>query len=116
MEAILSQMSIPVISSAVALIKLMSLQPCNATMHYLLALINKHYNLPKKAIDDITKYLLKFQSVEEDLPVVWQQFFLNFVKQYSNGIDEMKKSALEGLANKKSHKLITPEILKVLSD
>ncbi len=46
------------------------------------------------------------------MPVFWHQFFLTIVKQYGNSLDEMSKASLLELAKKKSHKLITPEILK----
>ncbi len=46
------------------------------------------------------------------MPVFWHQFFLTIVKQYGSSLDEMSKASLSELAKKKSHKLITPEILK----
>ena len=53
-------MTIPVISSSVALIKLTEKEPTTAVLHYLLAIVSKHYNFPKRVISTITQYLLKF--------------------------------------------------------
>jgi hypothetical protein len=47
--------------------------------------------------------------------VAWQGLFLTTVKQYGQSLDEMAKGALQELAKCKSHKLITPEILKNLT-
>ena len=49
------------------------------------------------------------------MPVLWHQFFLTILKQYGSNLDEMAKASLAQLAKKKSHKLITPEILKDLN-
>lgn len=59
-ESLLSKMTIPVISSSVALIKLSEMEPCPATVHYVKALLSKCYNFPKKVIAIITAYFLKF--------------------------------------------------------
>ena len=105
-------MSIPVISSSVALIKMTEMEPTSAILHYLKALVSKNYSFPKKVLTVLTNYLLKFENVDEEMPVLWHQFFLTILKQYGSNLDEMAKASLAQLAKKKSHKLITPEILK----
>jgi essential nuclear protein 1 len=64
-ESLISKMSIPVISSAVAIIKLTEHAPTTATIHYLKAFINKAYNLPRKVITGMVNYFLSFHKVEE---------------------------------------------------
>lgn len=82
--------------------------PSSAILHYLKALVSKNYSFPKRVLIVLTEYLLKCEKVDEEMPVLWHQFFLTIVKQYGSSIDEMSKASLIELANKKSHKLITP--------
>ena len=105
-------MTIPVISSSVALIKLTELQPTTAVLHYIKALLSKSYNFPKRIMSVMTAYLLKFGSYKEELPIVWHNLFLTFCKQYGGAIDEMSKPDLINVAKQHNHKFITPEILK----
>ncbi len=107
-------MSIPVISASVAMLKLMDLPPSTPTTHYLAALLNKHYTLPRRVLTRLTEYLLAFKETEAELSVSWQLLFLTLAKQYSQSLDEMGRAALADLARVKNHKLITPEILKHL--
>ncbi len=58
-------MSIPVISSSVALIKITEMEPSTAILHYLKALISKNYSFPRKVLVILTDYLLKFNNVNE---------------------------------------------------
>lgn len=113
-ESLLSKMSIPVISASVAMLKLMELPASVPSIHYLSALLNKHYTLPRRVLTSLSEYLLSFANREEELSVAWQCLFLTLVKQYSQSLDEMTKAALIELAKAKQHKLITPEILKHL--
>jgi len=52
------------ISASVAMLKLMDLPPSTPTLHYLSALLNKHYTLPKRVLSRLTEYLLGFQNYE----------------------------------------------------
>ncbi len=56
----MSKISIPVISSSVALIKMTEMEPCSAILHYLKSLVSKNYSFPKKVLTVLTNYLLKF--------------------------------------------------------
>lgn len=58
-------MSIPVISSSVALIKMTEMEPTTAIFHYLKVLVNKNYSFPKKVLVLLTGYLLKFELIPE---------------------------------------------------
>lgn len=113
-ESILSKMSIPVISASVAMLKLMDLSPSSPAIHYLSALLNKHYTLPKRVLTRLLEYLLSFINYEGELSVAWHCLVLTLAKQYSQSLDEMAKSALADLSKAKNHRLITPEILKHL--
>jgi essential nuclear protein 1 len=114
-ESLLSKMSIPVISASVAMLKLMDVTPTTPSLHYLAALLNKHYTLPKRVLSRLVEYLLSFKTYEGELSVVWQGILLTLAKQYSQSLDEMSKAALQELAREKNHKLITPEILQNLA-
>lgn len=63
-ESLLSKMSIPVISASVAMLKLMELPPSTPSIHYLNALLNKHYTLPRRVLTALSEYLLSFQQAE----------------------------------------------------
>lgn len=62
-ESLLSKISIPVISSSVALIKMTEMEPCSAILHYLKSLVSKNYSFPKKVLTVLTNYLLQFENV-----------------------------------------------------
>jgi hypothetical protein len=115
MESLLGKMTIPVINSSVAIVKLCEMEPCSAVYHYLKAIIGKAYNFPKRIVTALTQYFQKFVESQETLPVVWQQLLLTFCKQYGVAIDEMAKPGLISVAKKHTHKLITPDIVKELS-
>lgn len=91
-------MSIPVISASVAMLKLMELPPTTSVIHYLSALLNKHYTLPKRVLTNLGNYLLSFREKEGELTVAWQGLLLTLAKQYGQNIDEMQKAALRDLA------------------
>ena len=96
------------------MLKLMETPPSTPSIHYLSALLNKHYTLPRRVLTRMTEYLLSFAEQEGETSVAWQCLFLTLTKQYSQSLDEMSKAALVDLAKNKNHKLITPEILKNL--
>lgn len=64
MESLLTKMSIPVISASVAMLKLMDLPFSTPSIHYLSALLNKHYTLPKRVLTRLSEYLLSFTNYE----------------------------------------------------
>jgi hypothetical protein len=80
-------MSIPVISASVAMLKLMDLPFSTPSIHYLGALINKHYTLPKRVLVRLSEYLLAFDNHEGELPVAWHCLLLTLAKQYSQSLD-----------------------------
>ena len=59
-ESLLTKMTIPVISSSVALIKMTEMSPSSAILHYLKALVSKNYSFPRKVLSVLTNYLLEF--------------------------------------------------------
>lgn len=107
-ESLISKMSIPVISSSVALIKLTQMQPNTAITHYLKAFIGKSYNFPRKVINILNDYFLKFSEIQEELPVVWHQLLLSYCQQYGGSLDEMIKSSFSDLISLHNHKIISP--------
>jgi essential nuclear protein 1 len=114
-ETLLKQMSIIPLSSAVAMIKMTQMESNPAVIHFLKALIEKKYKLPKKVVDNLAEFFLRSRNGEEELTVAWQQAFLSFCTQYSSSFDEMLKVSLKSVAEKHKHHLITPEIVKYLA-
>ena len=107
-ESILTKMSIPMISASVAMLKLMEIPATTATIHYLWALLGKHYTLPKRVLVGMVQYLTGFEGVEGEASVAWQSLLLTLVKQYSQSLDEMSRAALSQLAKNKKHHIMTP--------
>ena len=89
--------------------------PTTSVIHYLSAFLNKHYTLPKRVLSSLVQYLLSFGNIEGEMSVVWQGLLLTLAKQYGQCLDEMQRSSLVELAKEKSHKLMTPEIIKCLA-
>lgn len=59
-ESLITKITIPVISSSVALIKMTEMPPTSPVLHYLRALVSKNYSFPKKVLTVLTSYLLQF--------------------------------------------------------
>ncbi len=59
-ESLITKITIPVISSSVALIKMTEMPPTSAVLHYLRALVSKNYSFPKRVLTVLTSYLLSF--------------------------------------------------------
>lgn len=104
------------------------------TGYFLKILLGKNYSLSGKVIDALVKYFARFKDDARELPVLWHQTLLLFITKYycmlfffpplnviikKNDqivfLNEEQKAQLRGLVEKKSHPLITPEILKALN-
>lgn len=113
-ETLLKQMSIPPLNSAVAMLKMIEKTPNPAVIHFLKALIEKKYKLPKRVVDNLAGFFLKFEQSQDKLTVAWQQAFLSFCSQYSSSFDEMLKVGLKQVAEQHRHNMTT-EILRFLA-
>ena len=77
MGSILAKVSIPILHSSAALIKLTEYDYDIGPGYFIKVLLQKRYSLPSRAIDVLVDYFCKFGVPEEgkdrveDMPVMW---------------------------------------------
>lgn len=140
-SSVLVRVSIPVLHSAAALLRLTEIaaeqtsvatECAGATNIFIRALLEKKYALPYKVIDGLVFHFLRFrptpqtdQSNDSDttpslgindhrLPVLWHQCLLAFAQRYRNDITEDQREALLDLLLNRGHKDIGPEVRREL--
>ncbi len=133
-SSVLAKVSIPVLHSAAALLRLceiaaeqssVSSESAGATNIFMRVLLEKKYALPFKAVDALVFHFLRFRaskdgnttqlsSTEAKLPVLWHQSLLIFAQRYKNDITEDQREALLDLLLKRGHRDIGPEIRREL--
>lgn len=139
-SSVLVRVSIPVLHSAAALLRLTEIaaeqtsiatESAGATNIFIRALLEKKYALPYKVIDGLVFHFLRFRiapptdqndsdnapglAVKDlKLPVLWHQCLLAFAQRYRNDITEDQREALLDLLLNRGHKDIGPEIRREL--
>jgi essential nuclear protein 1 len=108
--SILTKVSIPVLHSGAALLKLSGMDYTGPTSVFIRVLLDKKYALPYKVIDGLVFHFLSFKRESRQMPVLWHQSFLVFVQRYKSDLTREQKDALLDLLKVKSHPLITQEI------
>ncbi|MCJ1308786.1 snoRNA-binding rRNA-processing protein [Agyrium rufum] len=141
LSSILVRVSIPVLHSAAALMRLteiaaeqmsMSTEGGGATNIFIRVLLEKKYALPYKVIDNLVFHFLRFRNTDPQsgdeslngfndqnskdlkLPVLWHQCLLIFAQRYRNDITEDQREALLDLLLTRGHRDIGPEVRKEL--
>ncbi|KAJ3367158.1 snoRNA-binding rRNA-processing protein [Allomyces javanicus] len=114
--SVVSKISVPVLHSSAALMKLAEMEYSGATSLFLRILLDKKYALPYKVVDAIVFHFLRFKTDARDLPVLWHQALLVFVQRYKIDITTEQKDALLDLIKFKGHYAITPEIRRELAN
>ncbi|KAI9700692.1 MAG: snoRNA-binding rRNA-processing protein [Candelina mexicana] len=141
--SILVRVSIPVLHSAAALLRLcdiaaeqtsVSTEGGGATNIFIRILLEKKYALPYKVIDALVFHFLRFRATDPasgehagamggvsgpgakdlKLPVLWHQSLLVFAQRYRNDITEDQREALLDLLLVRGHKDIGPEVRREL--
>ena len=139
-SSILVKVSIPVLHSAAALLRLteiaaeqttsMPTENAGATNVFIRVLLEKKYALPYKVIDALVFHFLRYSVVTnketsttandflglsgEKLPVIWHQCLLAFAQRYRNDIEEDQREALLDLLLTRGHKDISAEVRREL--
>ena len=140
-SSVLAKVSIPVLHSAVALLRLTEIaaeqtsvatESAGATNVFIRTLLEKKYALPYKVIDGLVFHFMRFRTVPQmtseatnsaastlgandaKLPVLWHQCLLAFAQRYRNDIIEDQREALLDLLQTRSHKDIGPEVRREL--
>ena len=135
-SSVLVRVSIPVLHSAAALLRLteiaaeqisLATESAGATNVFIRVLLEKKYALPYKVIDGLVFHFLRFRAMPTDgsdvnnlaardvkLPVLWHQCLLAFAQRYRNDITEDQREALLDLLLVRGHKDIGPEVRREL--
>jgi essential nuclear protein 1 len=135
-SSVLIRVSIPVLHSAAALLRLteiaaeqtsFSTESAGATNVFIRVLLEKKYALPYKVIDGLVFHFLRFRATPAEgvdanslsaqdlkLPVIWHQCLLAFAQRYRNDITEDQREALLDLLLVRGHKDIGPEVRREL--
>jgi len=112
--SVLRKVSVPLLPSAVALLK-MSQMPYNGAISvFMRVLIDKRYALPYKVLDALVHHFVSFKDETRTLPVIWHQALLALAQRYKQDITADQKQQLKALMRDHQHHLITPEIRREL--
>ena len=128
--SVLSKVSIPVLHSAAALLRLAEMEYSGPNSLFIRILLDKKYALPYKVIDALVYHFLQFadksKSVEvtrtragvvgeRRMPVLWHQSLLVFAQRYKSDLTPDQKLALLDLIRVQRHPGIEPDIRRELS-
>ena len=134
-SSVLARVSVPVLHSAAALLRLteiaaeqtssISTEASGATNIFIRTLLEKKYALPYKVVDGLVFHFLRFRVPPPEhgrdvgfgatsLPVLWHQCLLAFAQRYRNDITEDQREALLDLLLVRGHKAIGPEVRREL--
>jgi len=113
-SSVLQKVSVPMLHSAVAILKLaeMDFSPANAL--FLRTLLLKKYALPYRVIDALVDYFAGFINAKDVPPVLWQQTLLAFAQHYKAEVTAEQKEVLKAVLRAQQHATITPEIRREL--
>ncbi|KAL7753889.1 snoRNA-binding rRNA-processing protein [Sorochytrium milnesiophthora] len=114
LSAVLTRVSIPVLHSSAALLKLAEMDYCGANSIFIRVLLDKKYALPFKVVDALVAHFLRFKHDSRQLPVLFHQSLLIFVQRYKQDITPEQKEALLDLIRVRGHPEIGPEIRREL--
>ncbi|PWN42318.1 Bystin [Ceraceosorus guamensis] len=125
MSAVLSRVSIPVLHSAAALLRLSEMHYRGPTSLFIRTLLDKKYALPYKVVDALVFHFLRFSDPEmgveknddgeKRMPVLWHQSFLVFCQRYKQDLTPDQKAALLDLLRVQKHDSIGPDIRRELT-
>mmetsp|Transcript_3762 Transcript_3762/g.16395 ORF Transcript_3762/g.16395 Transcript_3762/m.16395 type:complete len:171 (-) Transcript_3762:900-1412(-) len=112
--SVVAKVSVPLLHSAAALMRLSSMQYSGATSIFIRVLLDKKYALPYKVVDGLVDHFVRMESEERQLPVLWHRSLLTFAQRYKSVITREQKNRLKMLMRKQFHSGITPEIRREL--
>uniref|UniRef100_A0A0K0G107 Cell adhesion protein byn-1 (inferred by orthology to a C. elegans protein) n=1 Tax=Strongyloides venezuelensis TaxID=75913 RepID=A0A0K0G107_STRVS len=113
--SVLHKAHIPVMHASAAMLKIAEMNYSGANSYFIKAFIEKKMTLPFRVIDGLVFHFLKMETDTRDLPVLWHQSLLTFIKHYRADISSEQRDALRNLIKVKSHPKITPEIRNLLT-
>ncbi|ORE11810.1 Bystin-domain-containing protein [Rhizopus microsporus var. microsporus] len=108
--SVLSKVSIPVLHSSAALLRLAEMEYTGPNSIFIRILLDKKYALPYKVVDALVMHFARFANDPRDMPVLWHQSMLVFVQRYKQDLVAEQKDILLEVLRKKHHPGISPEI------
>ncbi len=112
--SVLAKVSIPMLHSAVAILKLAEMRYCGANALFLRTLLLKKYALPYRVVDELVRYFLSFIDAADVPTLLWQQCLLAFAQHYKTEVTAEQREALKRLLRAQPHPAVTPEIRREL--
>lgn len=112
--SILSKVSIPILHSAVALLRLAEMDYAGPNSLFIKTLLDKKYALPYRVVDAMVFHFMRFRAHPSQLPVIWHQSFLVFAQRYKNDITPDQRDGLLDVVQAQTHHSIGPEIRREL--
>jgi essential nuclear protein 1 len=112
--SVLTKVSIPVIHSAAALMKLAEMRYSGANSLFIRVLLNKKYSLPMRVVEVLCDHFAKFATEKRALPVLWHQALLVFTQRYKQDISPKQRNALKAVLRVHVHPLITADVRREL--
>ncbi|KAA8911807.1 hypothetical protein TRICI_003704 [Trichomonascus ciferrii] len=112
--SILSKVSIPILHSAVALLRLAEMDYAGPNSLFIKVLLDKKYALPYRVVDAMVFHFMRFRAHPTTLPVIWHQSFLVFAQRYKNDITPDQRDGLLDVVQAQTHHSIGPEIRREL--
>lgn len=112
--SVLARVSVPVLHSAAALLRLCEMSYAGATAVFVKILVDKKYALPYKVVDALVAYFARFRTLEAPLPLLWHRGFLAFAQRYRNDVTEDQRDVLLDVLLVKGHPGIAPEVRREL--
>lgn len=88
--SVLIKVSIPVLHSSAAILKIAEMEYSGANSLFLKILLNKKYALPYRVINAIVNHFSRFLNDPRPLPLLWYQALLTFVERYSSICQQLK--------------------------
>lgn len=112
--SVLAKISIPILHSCAAIMKIAEMEYSGANSIFLRVLLDKKYALPFRVVDAVVFHFLGFRGEKRELPVLWYQCFLTFAQRYKEHVSSEQKHALLEICKIHYHSSITPEIRREL--
>lgn len=112
--SVISKNSIPLLHSAAAILKISEMEYSGSCSIFLHVLIRKNYALPYRVIDALVDHMIRFRNDKRDLPVLWHQTLLCFIRHYKSDISTEQRDSILDLIKVKSHWQLSDVIRKEL--
>lgn len=113
-SSVLSNVSIPMLHSAAALLYIAEQPYCVSNSVFIHALLNKKYALPYRAVDSLVTHFTRMRTDNRSLPLCWHISLLTFARRYKTEMEAWQKDELKLLMRVQTHPKVTAEIRREL--